>query len=68
MIIGDSMVKLKYNDTFINVDDSPLEENEMDVAIKYEDDLDDTMKINVINENDLLEDTKLDIFGDEEDE
>ncbi len=68
MIIGDSMVKLKYNDTFINVDDSPLEENEMDVAIKYEDDLDDTMKINVINENDLLEDTNLDIFGDEEDE
>ncbi len=62
------MVKLKYNDTFINVDDSPLEENEMDVAIKYEDDLDDTMKINVINENDLLEDTNLDIFGDEEDE
>ncbi len=68
MIIGDSMVKLKYNDTFINVDDSPLEDNEMDIAITYEDDLDDTMKINVINENDLLEDTNLDIFGDEEDE
>ena len=61
------MLKLKYNDTFIYVDDSPLEENEMDTIIE-DDDIKNTMRIKTISDKDLLDDTNIDMFGDESNE
>lgn len=61
--MGDDMQKLKYKDTFIYVDDSPLDEQETGVMIdNTKDYLEDTIKIKPIDQNDLLEDTNTDIF------
>lgn len=56
--------KVKYNDTFIYIDDE-LDEKELDTVIDEndEDKFDKTEVIKPINEKDILEDTLTDING-----
>ena len=61
--------KVKFNDTFIYVDDE-LDEKETGVIIKdstkERPDFEDTIEIEPVSEDDLFQDTLTDIFGDED--
>ena len=55
--------KVKVDDEFIYIEDE-VKEEEKDYPIKSNVNLDDTLKMEPINEKDFLEDTLTDIFGD----
>jgi len=57
--------QIKVNDGYIYFDDTEVNPRETGIAIK-EESLDDTIVVNPINEEDLLSETKLDVFGDED--
>ena len=59
--------KVKFNDTFIYVNDE-VDENETGIVIKDEDEFDKTIVMNPIEEDDRLENTMVDIFGGKDNE
>ncbi len=59
--------KVKFNDTFIYVNDE-VDENETGIVIKDEDEFDKTIVMNPIEEDDTLENTMVDIFGGKDNE
>ena len=61
------MQKLKYKGTYIYVDDSNLDDKETGIVIKQAE-THDSQQIRIINDKDLLEDTNVDIFGDNDNE
>ena len=61
------MKKVKYNDSFIYIDDTPVDKNDTGIIFrdyKKEDDLDKTLEVNPISKEDLLSDTITDLWGD----
>ncbi len=54
---------IKYNDSFVYVDDE-VDEKETGIEIPDTDYLEDTIVMNPISDEDLLSETKVDIFGD----
>ena len=60
------MKKVKYNDTYIYIDDTEVDEKETGVMIlnKKEEDLEKTQEIKKIDKEDLLENTLTDLWGD----
>ena len=67
MIIGDSMRKVLIDNEIVEIDDSPLDPYETGriIAPSLNEDLEDTAVIETIDEEDLLNDTNTDIFGDQ---
>ena len=63
-MVGGCMQKVKYKDTYIYIDDSPLAEEKTGVVIK-DSELEKTQEIKPIDEEALLQDTNIDIFGDD---
>ena len=55
------MEKVKYGDTFIYVDNSPLNDNE--TGKLKADDLDDTLEIKTFSNEQLLANTITDVWG-----
>ena len=55
------MQKVKYGDDYIYIDNDEVTPEETGIIIK-EDSLDDTSKIKVIDKEDILSNTNLDIF------
>lgn len=62
------MKKVKYNDTYIYVDDSPVDVRETGVVIKNDSNLENTIEIPNNNSSDLLEDTLTNVWGNDYDE
>ncbi len=61
------MKKVKYNDSYIYIDDTPLDENETGIKFNKKDNdeyLDKTMKIEAVD-NSLLNDTVTNLWGEE---
>ena len=62
------MKKVKYNDKYILIDDSPLDIKKTGALwpnnLDKKENLDDTMKVSVISKEELLEDTITDLWGD----
>ena len=56
------MRKVKYNDSFIYIDDAPLDENETGIFVNN-DDLDKTKEIKTISKDELIDDTVVDLWG-----
>ena len=60
------MVKLNYKGTFVEVDDSDIKEKDDTLDItndSLENDLEETQVIKMVNDEDLLEQTLTDIWG-----
>ena len=62
------MKKVKYNDTYIYVDDSPVDVRETGVVIKNNSNLENTIEIPNNNSSDLLEDTLTNVWSNDYDE
>ena len=60
------MQKQKYSNIPINVENEPFEKEPDDLEFDKSS-IDDTKKIRIINSEELMEDTNLDIFGDNND-
>lgn len=56
------MKKVKFNDTYIYIDDSEVDDSKTGVVIKQNEDLEKTKELFVKNTD--LEDTMIDVFGD----
>ena len=61
------MKKVKYNDTYIYVDDSPVDVRETGVVIKNNSNLENTIEIPNNNSSDLLEDTLTNVWSNDYD-
>lgn len=64
MIIGDCMRQVKYKDSYIYIDDSKVDDEKTGIVIKNEE-LDKTKEIRKIDSQELLQNTSLDILGDD---
>ncbi len=62
------MKKVRYNDTYIYIDDTPVDESDTGIAFieTKEEDLDKTLEIKTISQEDLLSDTITDLWGKED--
>ena len=58
------MKKVKYNDGYIYIDDTPVDEKETGVLIPTKEELDKTAEIQPISKDILLENTLTDLWGD----
>ena len=58
------MKKVKYNDGYICIDDTPVDEKETGVLIPTKEELDKTTEIQPISKDILLENTLTDLWGD----
>ena len=61
------MRQVKYKDSYIYIDDSPVADEKTDIVIKDED-LDKTKELRKIDPQELLQNTSLDILGDDQNE
>ena len=58
------MKKVKYNNGYVYIDDTPVDEKETGVLIPAKEDLDKTTEIKPISKDILLENTLTDLWGD----
>ena len=57
------MDRVKYNNTYIYVDSSPIDETEMGLLELDNDELDNTMPIDIFSNEELLASTVTDLLG-----
>ena len=61
---GDSMIRVKYNGEYIQVDDSEFDEKESGVIIPKDNELEKTKEFKPITDEDILSNTQTDLWGD----